>query len=1564
MQKNKLIKDSNMMRTAIIGDFELAFECAQIIKNKGFFVVCIFSKTQSLIEWAKLQHIDVVTDINVFFELVKTENIDYLFSIQNSVKISSSVLQNIKQLAINYHNSPLPQYGGNENNTSWMIWNNEKEGGVTWHVISNLMDGGDILKQSKFVIDNNETVFSLQLKCQENAKQTLHELLEEVIAKKITKAQQRLDHRLFFYSYSRPCGFAVIDWDNNAEDIYRQFRAFNFGIQANNITILKFKHKNKYYAVLEMEIIKNKTIGAAGTIIKVEDNKLQIATQSFDIWISYRPTDFDEISFIPITVGDVLENEIYPLSKQKKIAELAAKDEMFWKNELLTFVPGKNFTQSNPSIYNNYRRLFNVKFDEVSSKPRINLYDILAVILGYLYRINNYENFSLCVGGKITHGIDRHMSDLFLPIKPLNIDFDNELDFLAIKKITKNLFSKTINKSQIFKDMLLRYPNNRENIFLNTLLLNFNDDSFIPQNVHHPIIININKKNQSISLLVSDEYLNSMPFFLNFMEEHLRSIGNSWPKLGNKLNTFDLLSLQESELLRRWNDAVVDYPKHTPIGELMDSVCMLHPNNIALESQEKKITYYELKLYSDRIAKNILSTTTRCNLTNEFIGVFLDKSVDTIVTFLAILKAGLTYVVLDPAYPDSYLKHIINSSQIQIFISFKNNVNRINNIVANIKNIPTPVFLDLANILSKQNVEVELSAEVTNTNPAYILFTSGSTSSPKGVIISHRSVINLAHGVIFRVGITAADRVLQFATLAFDTSVWEIYATLFAGATLYIPSKAESIVGDNLKITIIKQSITSLVLSPSVLNVQPYFESNNLKTIIVGGEECSARLPKQWGQYYNLLNAYGPTECTVTTTLSQALNSNTEITIGSPLPNYQVMICDKYQQPLVLGAVGEIIIGGDGVSEGYINDSKLTGEKFKKLDFLGKKTFAYLSGDLGKWAKNGEIKYIGRRDTQLKIRGFRVETGIIEEVLATYPGINTGVVLPDKTIHGETSSLQAYILMNKNGIKPELCSIRNFLKDKIPNFMIPGKFFIIEDLPLTTTGKIDRKKILTEKNLEQILDKVNDLPKTIIQQEIAAIWQEIFGSNHDLDIGTDFFELGGNSLQVTRMLFNIQKKYNLEISTPEFLKIPNIKHLESMILNKDITLYEQKNANGLIIDDLAEFEKHIICKRETLNNKQKAKKINKVFLTGLTGFLGSYVAKSFLDNNTELFCLVRSSNSNIHTRVRGILKSYGWHDKDIARLHLLEGDLSKKNFGLNLRLYEQLASDVDAICNTAAFVHHLRNYNQLKSANLYSVWNCIEFAYTKKPKYFAHVSSLSLLSGVKNGAEHEDFINLAVLNNHDLNGYNSTKLAAELCLNEVLEHNDIPLKIYRPGWIGGDSSSGVFGYENNHLFLFVKGCLQMKLAPRWDAFIDMIPVDYVAKFITHSMLYDEAWNRVYNMVAPIPMQYQDFMRYFADKTKTDIKFVSYKHWQDLLKNSTANNAIYPLLSLYLEIDNQKSLTKTYNVISTYENIKNTMFLSAYNKLMQSNIPSMEELIPIYYEYLRKSIFFDIDRQTK
>ncbi|WP_206366570.1 non-ribosomal peptide synthetase, partial [Sphingomonas gei] len=414
---------------------------------------------------------------------------------------------------------------------------------------------------------------------------------------------------------------------------------------------------------------------------------------------------------------------------------------------------------------------------------------------------------------------------------------------------------------------------------------------------------------------------------------------------------------------------------------------------------------------------------------------------------------------------------------------------------------------------------------LTTRNLAYIIYTSGSTGTPKGVMVEHKGVVNLGLATSFLFEIADRGRLFQFTSPSFDASIGDIVASLFGGASLHL-SRSELAIED-LTHALSKGAITHLMVPPSVLRGLEVDKTNHLACLVMGGEAAKPGLIQEWSMGRNLFNVYGPTEATVTTTVKQYNSADEDlpnIPIGRPISNTRIYLLDAYRQPVPLGAVGEIYIGGVGVARGYLNRPEMTAERFVASPFVAGDRL-YRTGDLARYLPDGNIEFLGRNDHQVKIRGFRIELGEIEARLAEHPGVREAVVVAREDQPGD-KRLVAYAVPAGDLDKAEPALLRAWLGTHLPDYMVPAAYVLLDALPLTPNGKLDRGA-LPAPDGEAYSRQAYEAPQGEIEQALAAIWSELLGveriSRHD-----NFFELGGHSLLAVKLLARLRR---LNLST-------------------------------------------------------------------------------------------------------------------------------------------------------------------------------------------------------------------------------------------------------------------------------------------------------------------------------------------------------------------------------------------------------------------------------------------------
>lgn len=600
-----------------------------------------------------------------------------------------------------------------------------------------------------------------------------------------------------------------------------------------------------------------------------------------------------------------------------------------------------------------------------------------------------------------------------------------------------------------------------------------------------------------------------------------------------------LLTVNEQQRLTQQNQTTVDFPEHLCIHQLFEEQVKRSPDAVAVVFENERLTYQELDVRANQLAYDLQSLGVKPEVT---VGICVDRSLDMMIGVLGILKAGGAYVPLDPSYPRERLDFLMQDAQVAVLLTQGKVKINLPETKAQLVELDQDWAIIRETSHSNDGFQPPISG-VTSENLAYIIYTSGSTGKPKGVQIPHRNAVNLLCAVQEKPGLTAQDTLLSVTTLSFDIAVAELFLPLSVGARLVLVSRQVASDGSQLMNLINKEGATYLQATPATwrLLLAAGWTGNPRMTIVSTGEALPRELANQLlDKGASLWNLYGPTETTIWSTGYQIESGDDAITIGYPLPNTQVYILDANLQPVPPGIAGELHIGGAGLARGYLNRPELTSEKFISNP-LGSdpNSRLYKTGDLARFLPNGQIECLGRIDYQVKIRGFRIELGEVEAALSEHPSVRECVVVAWKN-EASDERLVAYIVNRRGDEGATVGELRTFLKRKVPDFMVPSNFVLMETLPLTPNGKVDRKALPQPDVARSSAEYM--APRTEAEQDMVDIWAQIL-KLEKVGIHDNFFELGGHSLLAAQLLARIRQKFVVNLQLRMLFEAPTIAEL-------------------------------------------------------------------------------------------------------------------------------------------------------------------------------------------------------------------------------------------------------------------------------------------------------------------------------------------------------------------------------------------------------------------------------------
>ena len=598
-----------------------------------------------------------------------------------------------------------------------------------------------------------------------------------------------------------------------------------------------------------------------------------------------------------------------------------------------------------------------------------------------------------------------------------------------------------------------------------------------------------------------------------------------------------LVKNDEMFILNSFNNSYREYDKEKTIIDLFEKVVKKVPDNIAIIFENQEMSYRELDEKANSLARILIEKGIGPEV---IVGIISDRSAKLIIAILAILKAGGAYLPIDAEYPESRINYILKDSNAKLVLiedKFKDKVKR------------EIELIDLnAESLYQHNNE-KLISKVSGDNLAYVIYTSGTTGNPKGVMIEHKSLVNYSlyakNNYLNNENLTMAF----YTSVSFDLTITSIFSPLISEnkVRVYKNEDISSLIEKVFSLdnnNVIKVTPAHLTLLKELPQI-----NKSIKKIIVGGDELKEELANNTMELFadkvEIINEYGPTEGTVgciAHKYEKDKNYGGSVLIGKPINNFKVYILNEKNNMVPIGMVGEIVISGDGVARGYLNNEKLTSEKFLENPFKNDEKI-YKTGDLGKWTLEGNIEYLGRKDDQVKIRGYRIELGEINKIVKKVSAVEDVIVVARENKFGE-KELNCYIISENREI---IKKIKEEIKKYLPEYMIPTKFMTMETFPLTNNGKVD-KKALPE--IKEMIDNNYVEATNPLEEELVDLWRELL----DMDkIGIDdgFIEVGGHSLIATKMVYKINELYNIDLSLVEFLTIGlTIRELSKLIEEK------------------------------------------------------------------------------------------------------------------------------------------------------------------------------------------------------------------------------------------------------------------------------------------------------------------------------------------------------------------------------------------------------------------------------
>jgi len=990
------------------------------------------------------------------------------------------------------------------------------------------------------------------------------------------------------------------------------------------------------------------------------------------------------------------------------------------------------------------------------------------------------------------------------------------------------------------------------------------------------------------------------------------------------IQSIPLLAVSDLAPVDGGDDARTAYDDSKCVDDLVLDQARLTPDRIALVGQDRSLTYRELDEQTMALAARLRAQIT--DGPGAHVAIYLPRSVDMVLAIIAVLRAGFCYIPLDPAYPRERLGFIVADAQVAALLARRD-------MQASLPEADAlTIFIDDARD-SDSGVVPDLPARVRPADgPAYTIYTSGSTGTPKGVQVLHRNVVNLLDSMRKTPGMAPDDVLLAVTSPSFDIAVLEMLLPLMVGARSVIASVADITDGARLAALLDEHHVTVMQATPSTwhLLVESGWSGRaGLRAQCAGesfppvlAESLMTRCAEVW-------NMYGPTETTIYSTIHRVTVEDLRagsIPIGRPIQNTSAYVLDRALNPVPVGVLGELCLGGDGVAWGYLGRPELTAKSFVVAPFAPQSRL-YRTGDLVRRRADGILEFEGRLDHQVKVRGYRIELGDIEAHLGQHPDVGRCAAAVREDVLGE-KVIMAYLELARHdepATPPSAAELRAWLRERLPDYMIPGRIVVLAELPLTPNGKIDRNR------LPEVTTDGGDLevppattgyvaPRDETEERLVEIWKDVLGQS-TIGVEDSFFDLGGHSLLATKLIFRIRAAFDVDLPLQVLFEGQSTVARLAVLVSGGAAEPGAQSGDVQRLDLATEAILSPGVRPAAGAPVHSVAHPQHVFLTGATGFLGSFLLAELLaTTDASVFCLVRAdSPSEGKDRILEIMASYLISNPAHAdRIIPVLGSLDRAHIGLSRAEWYHLSQMVDVIYHCGAEVNFLKKYHALKPANVSGTEEILRLACDGpvKPVHFVSTTYVfdrfSYPSGIEFTEETPPIHNLQ----HTL-GYTQSKWVSEQMVFEA-GRRGVPIYVYRAGRVAGHSLTGAC-QTYDFLWRALKVGLEIKAAPVMDMVLDITPVDYVVRAIVHLSRQPALQGKAFHLVTKNPVQESDLVDW-VEKFGYSAERLSFDQWCGRVEERAAElsdvtaGALAPFLTGTLPLDKiPKSYFDAHNV---------------------------------------------------
>ena len=1496
----------------LIGENSLVTECATVLLDEGHAVRGIVSPEPRVRRWATDRGLAAAEHGPDLAVVLGAERFDYLFSVVNMRMLSKETLALPDKLAINFHDALLPADAG-VHAAAWAVANGAARHGVTWHVMTEGADAGDLLVQREFAVPADATSYLLNVECWRAGLDSFTELAEKLGAGTVRRVPQDLARRSYHGRADRPDNGFVIRWAQPAGRIRALVRAGDFGSHPNAFGVAKVLVGHDGSCVLAREAAEGaaraaRAAAVPGTVIEVSEGGMTVAAGDGAVCLSR----FASLDGTPLTVADVaarfgiragtvLPEPSAALGAGFLEAERAAvRAEASWVRRLDGMRPLRlPFVRELPGTASRWRS-HSVAVPVVvpawvreSADPGATL---AAAVLAYLTEVTGESARDV--------GLRVPVAGPLADVVPLAMPAPDE-DFTRYAGQVAARLAETVSRGTFLLDIPARYPALSGRALALPVVLDLTSDLTLDltgEAAAEPppateLMFRISGSGDCV--LAADESV--LPAATaNSLAGGLSAFLDALPGAGP--HGAPLVSPAE----HRWqavacNDTTAGYPRNMTVPELVATQARQRPDKTAVVADREQLSYAELDEGSGRLAAYL---TGQGAGPGTRVGVYLDRSADLLVTLLAVLRTGAAYVPLDPVYPAARISYMLADAAVALVVTQ-------DSLARNVAgSAPRVLVLEECREQVSACPMAPLAPGRNEADLAYVIYTSGSTGRPKGVQVGHGGLVNFLTSMAREPGLSPDDVLLAVTTVCFDIAALELFGPLITGGTVHIAPAGTA--GDGPALRALADRVRPTVLQATPVTWKALLDAgwagDTGLTVLCGGEalprDLAAALHERSKAVWNL---YGPTETTIWST-AWRVQPDEPVSIGTPVANTSCHVTDSRGRLIPVGFPGELYIGGAGVAAGYRGRPELTAERFTTIPAAD--GVVYRTGDLARRGPDGRLYCLGRADSQVKLHGHRIEPGEIEAALREHSAVTDAVVVV-RDIAGYGPQLVGYVIgdglvgdgLVGHGLADS--ELRAFLRRTLPGYMIPALFTYLDEFPQTPNGKVDRKALPAPVRPEPAplatapADPVSlssgtgpELLAAVLACTAAILGQPAVG----LDADARFVDLGVDSLAAAELTRRLGALTGTTLSLVLVFKHPTPRALAEFIgRQRDGAVTEPAEQ---AIDLSAEAVLDAALVPAPAHAPASVDEPEHLVLTGATGFVGAFLLDEILRRtNAVVHCVVRGSDPGATgKRLQRVLEDYRlWGSRAATRVRVHPGDLTRPLLGLAPAEFDELSRLATAVYHAGAHVNAVLPYQELADANVSGTREALRLAAAHRSSSFHHVSTIEVFGEA--AADGAPLTEEAPTGPPDAlrGGYAQTKWVAEQFVAQAAARG-LPATIYRLPRILGHTRTGAC-QTRDLLWQVLKGCLQAGAVPAdLSGNFDMAPVDYAAGAIVALSRTAPLTGAAYHVSSPYRTSVATMAGYLRG-AGYPLAECSLAEWAGLIRDCPGNAAV-PVLDIF------------------------------------------------------------------